>query len=334
MASEHVDVSVLIPVLNEEQHVREAVASMRAQRFDGTVELVFIDGASTDRTRSILEELARSDDRVRVLDNPARRTPNGLNVGLRASRGEFVARMDAHTLYPPDYLARGVERLRRGDVAHVSGPQIARGEGTWSRRVALALDSKLGTGGVGFRHASGGEIEVDSGFTGVWRRSTLDRYGGWDEGWPQNQDAELAARIRDDGGRLVCVPQMAAEYVPRDSLRLLARQYWRYGMYRAKTSGRHPDSMRRTHLLAPGVALCAVGALLPGRPGRAARAGLLVYALALAGAGAGAARSASGSDAAAVPVVLAVMHLSWGFGFLAGSARFGPPLRALARLAR
>ena len=132
------DVSVLVPVLDEERHIREAVASMQAQRIDGEVELIFIDGRSRDRTRAILEELAERDPRIRVLDNPARRTPQGLNVGLAAARGRYVARMDAHTHYPPGYLAAGVRRLEQGGVEHVSGPQIAVGDGTWARRVALA----------------------------------------------------------------------------------------------------------------------------------------------------------------------------------------------------
>jgi succinoglycan biosynthesis protein ExoA len=331
-----VDVSVLVPVLNEEQHVRTAVTTMQAQRFDGQLEFIFIDGASEDGTRAILEELSGSDPRVRVLDNPARRTPQALNIGLAAARGRFVARMDAHTRYPNDYLARGVERLLRGDVAHVSGPQLPRGDGTWSRRVALALGSRLGTGGAAFRHAGAEEIDVASGFTGIWQRSTLDTHGGWDEGWPQNQDGELAARIRAAGGRIVCVPEMAAEYVPRDSLGALARQYFRYGTYRAKTSRRHPESLAASHLLPPTVAALLMVALLPGPLGRLARRGAALYGLALTGSAVTAARKrdAAPADAASVPLVLAVMHTSWGLGFLRGAALFGPPIEAVRRLAR
>lgn len=325
-------VSVLVPVLDEERHISAAVAAMRSQRLDGELELIFIDGRSVDRTRSILETLAAEDPRIRVLDNPARRTPDGLNVGLAAARGEFVARMDAHTNYPPDYLARGVERLRRGDVAHVSGPQIPLGDGPWSRRVALALSTRLGTGGASFRHAAGDEIDVDSGFTGVWRRSTLERHGGWDEGWPVNQDAELAARIREEGGRLVCLPAMSADYIPRDSLKALARQYWRYGVYRAKTAGRHPGALRRSHVLAPGLVLALAGCVLPGPPGRAARVAVGAYLCAVAVVSAGGARRAGGADAASLPLVFGAMHLPWGAGFLWGSLRFGPPMAALRRL--
>src|SRR3984885_5662354 len=92
-----IDCSVLVPVLNEERHIVDSVAAMRRQRFGGEVEFVLVDGGSTDRTRSILEELARQDPRLRVFDNPGRSTPSGLNVGLRHARGHWVARMDAHT---------------------------------------------------------------------------------------------------------------------------------------------------------------------------------------------------------------------------------------------
>ena len=327
-----VDVSVLTPVLNEEEHIREAVDAMRAQRFDGELEFIFVDGRSEDSSTEILRELAQADPRIKVLDNPARRTPQALNIGLEAARGEFVARMDAHTYYPPDYLHLGVERLRRGGAEHVSGPQMAHGAGTWSRRVALALSTRLGTGGAEFRRLQEGEIEVDSGFTGIWRRETLAAQGGWDEGWWNDQDSELAARIRKAGGRIVCLPEMGARYVPRDSLGTLARQYWRYGFYRAKTFGRHPETMRRSHVLAPGLAIVLIAALAGRRTGRLGLAG---YGLALLGVSAGAAVDAEEPrDAASLPLVFLCMHVPSGFGFLAGCLRWGPPLRALARLVR
>ena len=330
-----VDVSVLVPVLDEEKHIREAADTMRAQRFDGDVEFLFIDGGSRDHTRRILEQLAAEDPRVRVLDNPRRITPVALNVGLAAAGGEVVARMDAHTHYPPDYLARGVERLRRGGAEHVSGPQLPQGDGVWSRRAALALGTRLGTGGADFRHLSGGEIEVDSGFTGLWLRSTLERHGGWDEEWMNDQDTELAARIRAEGGRIVCLPDMAAAYIPRDSLWRLARQYWRYGLYRAKTSGRHPESMRRSHVLAPGLVVAlALALVLPGRLAWPARAAIAAWAAAVVGVSAKELRSEAPGDVASLPLVFAAMHVPWGLGFLFGSLRWGPPLAALARIAR
>jgi glycosyltransferase involved in cell wall biosynthesis len=326
-----VQVSVLTPTLNEEEHIAETVDCLRAQRLDEEVEFLFVDGRSSDATRSLLERFAREDPRIRVLDNPRREIPFGLNLGLRSARGEFVARMDAHSLYPPDYLASGLERLRDGDVEWVSGPQLPRGVGKWSRRIALALGTRLGIGGATFRNPTR-EIEVDAGYTGMWRRETLLRHGGWDVRWPINEDGELAARIREAGGRIVCIPEMAARYVPRDSLTGLARQYGRYGAYRAKTCRAHPESMRRSHLLPPALVLALPASLLPARrASRLARAGLATYLAALGGTAASRLRP-NARDACWLPAVLATMHVAWGLGFLGGACRFGPPLRAIARL--
>ena len=330
-----IDASVLIPVLNEEPYIHAAVARMQAQRFGGTFELIFIDGGSEDRTKELLEEMALEDPRIRILDNPERRTPNALNIGLAAARGRLIVRMDAHTYYPDRYLSAGAKRLEAGDVAWVSGPQLATGVDKWSRRVALALSSPLGTGGAAFRRRSTGEIEVDSGFTGMWRRDCLERYGGWDVRWPVDQDFELAARMRADGLRIVCIPEMAAEYIPRNSLRRLAKQYWVYGRYRVKTSVAHPRSMRRSHVLPPGLALTVTAAALAPRPlRRVARLGIGIYLLALGYATVDVATPDNWRDAVTVPLVFACMHLAAGFGFLAGCLEYGPPIAALRGLRR
>jgi glycosyltransferase involved in cell wall biosynthesis len=330
---------VLVPVLNEERHIRETVAAMQAQRFDGTIELLFANGRSDDRTHEILMELAAGDPRIRVLDNPRRRTASGLNVCLREARGEFVARMDAHTFYVERYLAEGVERLKRGDTEWVSGPAVPRPVGAISRSVALALGSWLGRGGSrkwndGLDGAE--ERDLDTGvFGGVWRRATVLEAGGWDERWPINQDSEMASRFLNGGARLVCVPEMAGYYVPRDSLPALLRQYYRYGFFRARTFRRHPQSMRRSHLVPPSLALALIAAVVGARPlRRASRLGLASYSLAVgATAVIAAARAPAREDGALLLLVLPTMHFGWGFGTLAGVLRFGLPIAALRHVA-
>lgn len=328
------DVSVLIPVLNEEAHIRATVAAMLAQELgDRTFELIFAEGRSDDRTKELLEEMAREDERIVVVDNPARTTAAGLNVCLRHARGRYVARMDAHAFFPPRYLAAGIERLERdpGDgVVWVAGPVVPRGRGPVSSAVALALGTRLGVGGSSKWRMNDpaarpdGEFELDTGvFAGVWRRETLDRLGGWDDAWPVNQDSELAARVHADGGRIVCLPEMAAEYLPRDTFKGLWRQYWRFGFYRAKTGARHPHSLRRTHLLPPGVVLTLLATLVAPRPlRRLARAGAGVYAAAVLSASAAEARRAPAGEVALLPLVLLVIHVSFGCGFIVGSLRY------------
>lgn len=328
-----VAVSVLVPVLNEEAHLRAAAERMLAQELEGEAEFLFIDGGSDDGSLAILGDLERQDRRVRVLHNPYRRTPQALNIGLRAARGEFIARMDAHTLYPPRYLQAGIERLRRGGVESVSGPQLAEGRDAWSRRVALALRTSLGTGGARFRRALNEEIEVDTGFTGLWRRDTLERLGGWSEEWVNDQDVELAARLRKAGGRIVCIPEMAARYIPRNSLRGLARQYATYGTFRVKTARRHPESMRRSQILPPLMTATLAASLVgPGPLRRPARAAASGYAAVLGVTAVRAAADGAGPEAAWLPVVFVTMHLAYGAGFIRGCLRFGTPTSALIGL--
>lgn len=336
--TEHaVECSVLMPVLDEEHHIVASVAAMRQQRFGGRLEFIVADGGSADRTQELLRELADQDPRIRLIENPRRIAASGLNVALRHARGRWVARMDAHTQYADDYVALGVARLQRGGTRWVSGPPIAVGSGRVSRAVSLALRSPIGRGGSRKWAAEGstrdGEYELDSGvFAGVWERATLLEYGGWDENWLCNQDSEMAGRFLAGGERLICVPGMAARYAPRDSLTALWRQYLAYGEYRERTAVRHPQTMRRSHLLMPAVVLTAAASVAAPAPlRRAARCGLGLYAVALTGAGLWAGREADGGpDVPLVPVVLVVMHLAFGLGFLRGVGRHGVPLGALA----
>lgn len=332
--------SVLIPVRNEGRWLRETGPRMLGQQCDGELEFLFMDGNSTDDTRAILEELAAQDPRVRVFDNPAGTVPAALNIGLRAAHGAHVARMDAHSWYPADYVARGIARLARKDgVVQVTGPAIPRAHGRWSRLVSIALTSPLGQGGSakwsGQVDDPDTEVELDTGvFAGVWEREVLDGYGGWDEGWPQNQDAELAARILGDGGRIVCVAGMGAEYAPRDTLGGLWRQYRNFGYYRVKTTLRHPFALRKQHLVSVGLAGTAGAALLPfGWPGRLARRAMGLYGAGLLALSVRA-RPGTPRDTGALALVFAVMHLSWGVGFLRGCLDFGPPWDALGRALR
>jgi succinoglycan biosynthesis protein ExoA len=199
-----------------------------------------------------------------------------------------------------------------------------------SRRVARALATRLGTA-TSTRWSTGldqrREVEVHTSvFTGIWRRATLERYHGWDEGWPVNQDSELAARMHRQGARIVSLPELAADYVPRASLRALSRQYRRYGMYRAKTALQHPATLRARHVALPALVATIAAALAgPPRVRRHGRRVVGAYALVLFAQGA--ALASEPADLVRMPAVFATMHASWGAGFLIGLVWFSPPSR-------
>jgi len=354
MATSTVDVSVLVPVLNEGRTIREVVHAMTRQQFGGTVEFLFADGRSSDDTKAQLEELGRADPRIRVLDNPRRGVASGLNVCLRMARGRYLARMDGHALYPPTYLQDGVERLARSEVGTedavtwVSGPQVPMPRGRVATAIAAALATPLGRGGS--RRWSGaeriaGEYELDTGvFCGVWRRDDVLARGGWDEDWLCNEDSELAARFHDAGQRIICLPSMAARYIPRASLPALWRQYRLYGLYRAKTARRHTRSLRRSAVLPPLLVLDAAASIATrGRVLRLARVGQWTYAAVLFAATTQAwhaGRDADWTDRsdlgpyALVPVVMTIMHVAHGMGFLEGCVRWGVPWTAFWHMVR
>ena len=334
--SSDVAASILVPVLDEAAAIGPSVAAMLAQELPdgGEVEVLLADGGSTDGTRELLRALAAQDPRVVLLANPLGGTASGLNVCLAAARGRHVARMDAHTTYGRDYLALGIARLAAGGTGWVAGPQLPEGAAGTSRAVEAALGTWLGRGGSRKWSADGAESTLDTGvFCGVWRREVVLAHGGWDEDWPRNQDSEMAARFLRSGERIVSLPAMVACYQPRGSLRGLWRQYHDYGLYRARTALRHPMSLRRSALLPPGVVLAVPAAVTAPRPVRlAARALLALYAAALGRAAWQAAAAGYRDEALRVPLVLATMHVAHGTGFLRGSRRFGPPIRALLRL--
>jgi GT2 family glycosyltransferase len=338
MAANAPDVSVLVPVRDEGALISSTAQTILGQRFAGEVEFIVIDGNSSDGTRAALDALCARDPRLRVIENPRGDLASALNLGLAAASGEFVAKMDAHTFFSSDYLQLGVDRLRQGDVNWVSGPPVPHGVGLWSRRVALALQTPLGVGASGkwFNGSPGsaGERDLRTGvFSGVWRRSVLEALGGWDPAWPVNEDSELASRFLASGERIVCVRAMAASYVPRESLGALARQYWRYGLYRAKTANRHPESVGVSQLAPPALLVSQVGWIAGRRGRRVARLALAAYAGAQAVVAARAARRA-GREAALLPAVFCTMHASFGAGWLAGCARFGVPVAGILRALR
>ncbi len=317
-------VSVLIPVRDEGANLDRALPAMLAQQFDGELEFIFAEGGSSDDSRARLEHFATLDRRVRVVENPSGRTPDGLNIALGNARGEFVARMDAHVVYPLTYLADGVARLERGNVAWVTGPKRPRAHGGRSGAVALALASPLGQGPS--RHLARrsedahDEHELDTGvFTGVWRRSSFERHGGWDPRWLRNQDSELAARFLAAGERIVSLPSMTAEYLPRRTLTSFWRQYYQYGRYRALTLLHHPNARRRSHALPPALVAAVPAAVAPLPVIRvSARAALGAYLAAVAVETARARRVAPLRDVIGLPFAFFAMHFGWGIGMWRG----------------
>jgi glycosyltransferase involved in cell wall biosynthesis/GT2 family glycosyltransferase len=314
-------VSVVIPARDCASSLPGAV---RSALDGGAAEVVVAVGPSRDETHAVAQRLADDNDEVHVVDNPTGRTPAGLNAAIRASRGDVIARLDAHATLSPDYLERAVSTLRRTGAANVGGRQRPVGRGAFGEAVAAVMTSPAGAGGAAYRTGQSAGA-VDTVYLGVFRREALDAVGGFDERMVRNQDYELNVRIREAGGTVWFDPELAVDYGPRERIADLARQYLQYGRWRRVTLRLHPGSLRARQLAAPALVLgllggvivaAAFGAWWPlGAVGGA-------YLLAVVVAAVQAAPSARLVLATALAFV--VVHLSWGSGFL-----LGPPSGAL-----
>jgi glycosyltransferase involved in cell wall biosynthesis len=307
-------VSVVMPILNEEQHLGEAAGMVLGQDYDGPIELVLALGPSTDRTDEVAASLAASDPRVRLVQNPSGRTPDALNAAVAASSHPVVVRVDGHAVIPDDYVRAAVDTLRRTGADNVGGIMAARGTTRFEQAVAAAMGSRLGVGNARF-HTGGGEGPAETVYLGAFRRTALERAGGYDAHFARAQDWELNHRIRESGGVVWFTPRMVVTYRPRGTVKALARQYFHYGRWRRVVAGRHGTISAR-YLAAPalvaGVAASVVVA--PWWPwSLVVPAG---YGLAIVAGGLLVGRGLPLGVRARVPVALATMHLSWGTGFL------------------
>lgn len=319
-------VSILIPCRNEAKAIERCLASALAQEEpDGGYEVLVIDGESDDGTRRILERMAAGSSRLRVIDNPRRIVPAGLNEGIRAARGEVIIRMDSHTEYAPDYVRKCVETLEATGADNVGGPARTRAEGYVQRAIAAAYHSPFAVGGARF-HDVDYEGPVDTVTYGCWRRGAFERFGYFDEELVRNQDDEHNLRIVRSGGKVWQSPAIRSWYRPRNSLGALFRQYAQYGYWKVRVIQKHRIPASWRHLV-PGSFVLALVVLGAGAPFsgvfRGLLAGLLAaYALAV---GATSLHTAARSGWPLLPVLPAVFagyHLGYGWGFLRGVVDF------------
>ncbi|WP_329033316.1 glycosyltransferase family 2 protein [Streptomyces sp. NBC_01725] len=314
-------VSVIMPVLNEERHLRNSVQHILEQEYDGEMEVVIALGPSTDRTDEIAAELVREtagSDRARVqtVPNPTGRTPAALNAAIKASKHPVVVRVDGHGMLSPNYISTAVRLLEETGAQNVGGIMNAEGENDWEHAVAAAMTSKIGVGNAAF-HTGGSAGPAETVYLGVFRRAALEQQGGYNEEFIRAQDWELNFRIREAGGQIWFSPELRVQYRPRPSVRELAKQYRNYGRWRHVVARFHSGSINLRYL-APPVAVCAnvlgvvVGlAFTPWA--------LIVPGGYLAAIVAGSVPAGKGLPLKArlqIPLALATMHMSWGVGFL------------------
>lgn len=229
-------VSIIIPCRNEARGIRSCLDSVvRSNYPKDRLELLVVDGQSDDRTRAIVHEFSQQYPWIRLLENARRITPAALNIGIQSAKGSIVIRMDAHTVYPSDYVSKLIEWLERSGADNVGGVCITQpaNESSKAHAIAVGLSHPWGVGNSHFRIGVTEPKWVDHVPFGCYRKEVFDRIGLFDERLVRNQDDELNHRlIKKGGGRILLVPEIVSYYTARDSLKKLWVMYYQYGYYK------------------------------------------------------------------------------------------------------
>ena len=323
-----------MPMLNEERYIGPCLDSILSQQFDlSRVEILVVDGGSTDRSVELVRRYAERNSRICLLHNPHRYQAQALNIALPHVRGQYVLRMDCHSRYPPDYIASVVEAFERTGADNISGPNITQpgADTTQAMAIFLVQSSRLG-GGASFGRQEGGEgrfLVAQHERTSGWSftRAILEKTGPFDERLVRNQDNEYSCRLRRHGGRVYFEPRARSYYFSRSSLRRFVPLMFRNGFYHMLTWRVSPGSFSWTHCVPAAfvAALVVLGAAAAvAWPARWALGAMLcAYAVAVLAASAAAAIRHGGRFLLWLPWMFPLTHIAYGIGTWCGIFRFG-----------
>lgn len=312
------EISILIPCYNEEAFIAATLSSLVDQYVLDRCEILVIDGMSTDRTPEMLRQLQAQYPNLFVLENPARLQAAGLNAGLEAARGEIIVRADAHSTYPPHYVRTCVELLKRSGAANVGGVMSPRGGSAFEDAVAAAMSHPIGIGGAKF-HVGNFTGPVDTVYLGTFWKTVFQRVGPYDPAAHPAEDAELNLRILKMNEAVFLDSSVRVRYQPRSTFQSLTRQFFWYGRGRCYVVQKHRRLYSIGRIAPPLLVLVLAGtslaAVLMDPRWALVPLGYLLSLFAVSSFVTGSPRRLPRS--LLLTAVLAVMHVSYGAGFLA-----------------
>jgi succinoglycan biosynthesis protein ExoA len=318
-------VSVIVPCYNEQATIGLLLNALNSQTFPRhKMEVIIADGLSDDCTRQEIEafQLSHPALKIKVVDNRQRNIPSGLNRAITASHGEFIIRLDAHSIPYPEYIERCVNALQSELGENVGGVWEIRpaGEGWMARAIAAAVSHPLGVGDAFYRY-TGSARAVDTVPFGAFRRTLVDRIGLFNETLLTNEDYEFNVRIRQANGKVWLDPAIRSIYFARSTWSSLVRQYWRYGYWKGRMLVRYPHTLRWRQALPPlfVLSLMLLGLLALWSPLArillAVEIGLYSLTLLIIGSILAVKKQDLGM-LVGVPLAIGSMHISWGAALL------------------
>jgi GT2 family glycosyltransferase len=322
---EPLNVSIVLPCFNEANNIRACLDSIVASDFPkDRLEVLVVDGQSNDGTREMVCEFSKHYSWIRLLENVRMITPVAMNIGIQSAKGPILMRMDAHTVYPPNYVSGLVRWLISTKADNVGGISIVRpaNQTPKARAIAYALSHPWGVGNSHFRIGATEPKWVDTVPFGCYWKEVFNRIGLYNETLVRNQDDELNHRLIKHGGRILLVPEIVSFYTARGSLEKLWTMFYQYGYFKPLAARTVGAVMTARQLIPSAFLVCLVLAVLLGAwsDAMAVISKLIVVAYA--------ALDLTVSLRAALEsglrcslwlmVVFPILHISYGIGYLKG----------------
>lgn len=243
-------ISVICPCYNEEKYIKHILDFFLAAKPDDK-ELLMVDGMSTDGTRAIIEEYSSKHPHIRLIDNSNKYVPFGLNIAIKQAKGEYIARVDAHTEYPANYFEKCYEKSIATQADNVGGYIYSKGRTNIGKAIAVAMSTKFGVGNTEFR-TEAVDAFVQTVPFGFWHKSAFEKFGYFDEEMMRNQDDEFNYRTNKLGGKIYQSSQIQSSYYVRDSYKAMAKQYYQYGVYKPLVFKKLNNAGMRLRHIIPG----------------------------------------------------------------------------------
>lgn len=320
-------ITIILPVHNEKKYIKYCLDAILAQDYtQSQIEILVADGLSDDGTREIVADYEQEHSNIRLIDNPGKIVPIGMNIALQEAQGEVIIRVDGHCVIAPDYVSNCIRHLQENNVDGVGGPMHTIGEDYTSEVIAEAMSSRFGVGNSSFRTETSQTRLADTVPFPAYRREIIQQVGLYDEELVRNQDDEYNYRIREKGGKILLAEDVKSTYYSRGSLNKLWKQYFQYGFWKVRVLQKHPRQMSLRQYVPPAFVFSLIVALVLalsffwGWIPLTAILGMylaanLVFSISIA--------SRSGwKMLSLLPIAFAIIHVSYGLGFLIGLVRF------------